>query len=107
MDNHPNRRHQRRYGFVESVYRRALCVELNHLGVSVAQEVPYELFHRGVSVGLYYADVVAESTLIVETKTGPIVDPAAAQQLLNYLCAARLTLGLLVYFSPTKQRSSE
>ena len=89
------------YGFLESVYRRALCVELDHLGVSVAQEVPYELFHRGVSVGLYYADVVAESTVIVETKTAPVVDPTAAQQLLNCLCAARLTLGLLVYFGPT------
>jgi GxxExxY protein len=130
MDNHPNRRHVRRknypehdyphqeltgkiiassfavfrgfrYGFGESVYRRALCVELDHLGVSVAQEVPYELFHRGVSVGLYRADVVAESTIIVETKTGRAVDPAAVDQLLNYLCAARLTLGLFVHFGPT------
>jgi GxxExxY protein len=89
------------YGFLESVYRRALCVELDHLGVSVAQEVRYELFHRGVSVGLYYADVVAESAVIVETKTARVVDPTAADQLLNCLCAARLTLGLLVYFGPT------
>jgi len=35
------------------------------------------------------------------------IQSTTIQQLLNYLCAARLTLGLLVYFSPTKQRSSE
>lgn len=88
------------YGLLESVYRRALCVELDYRGVSVAQEVPYELYHRGVSVGLYYADVVAESTVLIETKTARVIDPTAAQQLLNCLCAARLTLGLLVYFGP-------
>src|SRR5215207_2626619 len=47
------------YGFLESVYRRALVVELQFQGVPVAEEVSYELFHRGVYVGLYRADVVA------------------------------------------------
>jgi GxxExxY protein len=36
------------FGFLESVYRRALATELNYRGVTVAQEVPFELFHRGV-----------------------------------------------------------
>src|SRR5689334_10965369 len=88
------------YGFLESVYRRALAVELQYLGVKVAQEVPYELFHRGVGVGLFKADLVAENVVVVETKTGRTLDPSTYDQLLNCLCAARLTLGLIVYFGP-------
>lgn len=88
------------YGFLESVYRRALAVELRYHGVNVAQEVPYELFHRGISVGVYKADLVVESIVIVETKTGAFLDPKAPEQLLNCMSAARLTLGLLLYFGP-------
>ena len=89
-----------RFGLYESVYRRALAVELQYLGVNVAQEVPYELFHRGVSVGYYRADLVVESRVLVETKTGLVCDPNAARQLLNCMCAARLSLGLVAYFGP-------
>jgi hypothetical protein len=46
------------HGFLESVYRRALAVELRHRGVQVLQEVKYELFHRGEPVGCYKADMV-------------------------------------------------
>jgi GxxExxY protein len=88
------------FGFLESVYRRALVVELQHLGVTVAEEVPYELFHRGVSVGFYRADLVAESRVMVETKTGLVPDAFAPTQLLNCLCAAQLSLGLIVHFGP-------
>ena len=62
-------------GFVEPVYRRAMMVELRHRGVWVEQEVKYELFHRGESVGYYKADMVVDSRVIVEIKTGPLPDP--------------------------------
>jgi GxxExxY protein len=88
------------FGFLESVYRRALTVELRHLGVVVAEEVPYELFHRGVSVGFYRADLVVESSIMVETKTGLVPDAFAPTQLLNCLCAAQLSVGLIVHFGP-------
>jgi GxxExxY protein len=91
------------YGFLESVYRRALAVELEYCGVAVTQEVPFELFHRGVS-GLYRADLVADSTVIVETKTGLILDPTTPDQLLNSMCATQCALGLIVYFGPTGAR---
>src|SRR5450759_1121720 len=78
------------FGFLESVYRRALAVELAHAGIPVAQEVPFELMHRGVSVGFYRADLIVASTVIVEAKTGLLLDPVAPAQLLNYLKAARL-----------------
>jgi GxxExxY protein len=88
------------YGFLESVYRRALGVELDYRGITVREEVPYELFHRGVSVGLYRADLVAGGRVIVETKTSVVLDPVARPQLLNCLCAARLSVGLVLHFGP-------
>ena len=78
-----------------------MVVELRHLGVRVEQEVKYELFHRGQSVGHYKADMVVDSRVIVEVKTGPLPDPFAPAQLLNYLCASGLTLGLVLHFGPT------
>lgn len=88
------------FGFLESVYQRALVVELEYRGVPVAREVPYELVHRGVSIGFYRADIVVSGSVVVETKTGLLPDPAAEVQLLNYLCASKLLLGLVVHFGP-------
>ena len=88
------------YGFVEPVYRRALGIDLTRRGGRVEQEVKYELFHFGEPVGCYKADMVVDSRVIVETKTGLILDPLAQVQLLNYLCAAQLPLGLVLYFGP-------
>lgn len=89
------------YGFLESVYRRALGIELRRRGVSVEHEVAYELFHHGESVGLYKADLVVDSRVIVETKTGPFPDVYAPTQVLDYLCASGLSLGLVIHFGPT------
>jgi GxxExxY protein len=89
------------YGFSESTYRRAIVVELQFLDVPVAQERTYELFHRGVSVGRYRADLVAEDRIIVEVKTGKVLEANAYGQLLNYLRAANLPLGLLIHFGPS------
>jgi len=68
------------YGFLESVYQRALAAELEYQGVPVAREVPYELFHRGVSVGLYRADLVVDSRVIVEAKIGLVLDPIGLEE---------------------------
>ena len=87
------------YGFLEAVYRRSIAVELEYLGIPVQQEVRYELFHRGRSVGIYKADLVAEQILI-ETKAGPTLPLGSHAQLLNCLSASRLKLGLLVHFGP-------
>ena len=52
------------------------------------------------SSGYYKADMLVDSRVIVETKAGLIFDSLAPIQLLNYLCAARLTLGLVIHFGP-------
>ena len=88
------------YGFVEPVYRRALAVELQYRGARVRQEVGYEVFHRGVPVGFYRADLVVDSSVVVEMKAGLLLDPVAPVQLLNYLKVSRLPVGLLLHCGP-------
>lgn len=88
------------YGFSESVYRRALAVELEYRGIKVAQEVPFEVVHRGVVVGVYRADLVAESSVVLETKTGVVLDPVTPGQTLSYLRASRLEVALILHFGP-------
>ena len=88
------------YGFSESVYKRALKVELRHRSVQVDEEVTYDLYHRDQSVGRYRADTIAEGRLVIEAKTGPFPDPIAPDQLLNYLCCAKIRLGLVLDFCP-------
>ncbi len=88
------------YGFLESVYRRAMVIGLRHMGVSVAEEAPYTVPYRGQPAGLFRADVVAECTVIVEVKTGRLPNPEASTQILNYLRASKLDVGLFVHFGP-------
>jgi GxxExxY protein len=88
------------FGFLEKAYRKALVVELDYLGISCKEEVPFSLYHRGVPIGLYRADLIVESTVVVEVKTGLLLDPAVIPQTLNYLKASGLSVGLVVYFGP-------
>ncbi len=88
------------YGFLETPYRRATAVELRYRGLQVREEVPFELVHRGVHVGHYRADLIVESALLIEVKAGLVLDPAAAPQLLNYLKASRLPVGLILHAGP-------
>lgn len=88
------------YGFLESVYRRAMAIELTHRAVSAFQEVPFQLSYRGVPIGEYRADLVVEASVVVEVKTGLVLDPVAVPQVLNYLRAARLSVGLILHFGP-------
>jgi GxxExxY protein len=88
------------HGFLEPVYRRALTVELLYQGMTVEQEVPFEVVHRGVIVGNYRADQIVESSILLEVKAGSLLDPAAPAQLLNYLKVSGLSVGLILHFGP-------
>ena len=88
------------FGFLETVYRRALVVELRHRGVWVDEEVFFNMTHRGEPIAKYKADVIAEKRVIVEAKTGRARDPNAPTQLLNYLSVAKIDIGLVVHFGP-------
>ena len=89
------------FGFLETVYSNALIVLLRAAGLDVRQEVPFEIIFHGHSIGFYRADLVVESKVVVEIKAGRSIIPAHGAQLLNYLRASSLEVGLLLNFGET------
>jgi GxxExxY protein len=88
------------YGFLESVYQRALPVALGARGIRSEREVPLAVQFRGVAVGAYRADLVAEGKVIVESKVAEKILPIHERQLFNYLKATSLSVGLILNFGP-------
>jgi GxxExxY protein len=89
------------FGFLEKVYLRALVVELERRGLRCRREVPFAITYEGVEVGMYRADLIIESLVVVEVKTGLLLDPAAVSQTLNYVRASGMPVGLVCYFGTT------
>jgi GxxExxY protein len=88
------------YGFLESVYKESMFVALREVGLSVKKEVPIEVFFRGVKVGDFKCDLLVNDTVLIELKASRIIDAWFEAQLLNYLRATRLEIGLLFNFGP-------
>lgn len=88
------------YGFVESVYQRALPLELASRNVRSGREVPLTVRFKGTDVGDYRADLVVEKKVIVETKTAEKILQIHELQLLNYLKGTGLSVGLVLNFGP-------
>ncbi|MDR3554363.1 MAG: GxxExxY protein [Syntrophobacteraceae bacterium] len=86
------------HGFLESVYRKAMVHELSIRGLSAAEEVPFEVIYKRTSLGRYYCDLLVEKTVVVELKAIGGLDSSHVGQLLNYLRASRLNIGLLLNF---------
>lgn len=88
------------YGFIASVYVRALAIELFQRRMQVAREVPVTVFYKGVTVGTYRADLVVADTVVVEVRAGEQAAEYDRPQLLNYLRASGKEVGLLLHFGP-------
>jgi GxxExxY protein len=88
------------FGFLESVYRRALAVELRTRGHRCVEEGQTEVTYKGVIVGAYRYDLLVDDRVIVEAKAGELLGPTDKQQLLNYLRATNIEVGLLLHFGP-------
>lgn len=86
------------HGFLETVYKNALRVELVKAGLTVTTEKAFPVSYRGEPVGTYIADMVVADVLIVELKTVEALGAAHGAQLLNYLKASGLSAGLLLNF---------
>jgi GxxExxY protein len=90
------------HGFLEAVYRNAMAEELRAQGLSVAKEKPFPVAYRGRRVGLYLADLVIEDRVIAELKAVEALTRSHSAQLLNYLKASNLQVGLLLNFGRPK-----
>lgn len=77
-----------------------MAVELRFRGLDVVREVPSEVVYRGVPVGFYRADMTVNECLLIEIKATKTITDADERQLLNYLKASRIEVGLLLHFGP-------
>ena len=91
-------------GFLEKVYQNALLIELKKRGLKVQNEVPINVFYKEEVVGQYIADILVEERVIVELKTVEKLDKVHEAQLLNYLKATGIRVGLLVNFKHRKAK---
>jgi GxxExxY protein len=89
-------------GFLEKVYENALLVELKNRGLKTESQVPITVLYKDNVVGEYLADLLVEDKVIVELKTVENLDKNHEAQLLNYLKATGLHVGLLVNFKHEK-----
>jgi GxxExxY protein len=88
------------YGFLESVYLNALSLELQLRGLSVQREVPVQIQYLGQPVGLFRMDLVVNGSVLIETKSCKDIGDTERRQLLNYLRATEMQVGLLFHFGP-------
>jgi GxxExxY protein len=89
-------------GFLESVYERALFVALKHKGLDSTQQVALKVMFRGVVVGDFYADMIVNNKVLVELKAITRVLPEHKAQVINYLKATGIEVGLLINFGNPK-----
>ena len=90
------------YGFLESVYQRAMQAELQKSGLKAEIECPIKVRYKDVIVGDFRADLFVNEVVIVELKTAKNYNPEDEPQLLNELKATGVKVGLLVNFGRTK-----
>src|SRR4028119_2334319 len=83
------------HGFLESVCESSMAIGLEDAGLRVQRQVPIKVWFRGREVGTFFADFVVEGLVILELKAARNVDPAHEAQLLNYLRATLIEVGLL------------
>jgi GxxExxY protein len=88
-------------GFIESVYERALVIELEHIGLKVERQHRVPVIYRGKRVGKHRLDLFIESTIIVELKTVEAFRDRHFAVLRSYLKAANRRHGLLLNFAGT------
>ncbi len=85
-------------GFLESVYRKALLIELRKAGLRAEEEKRISVLYEGVSVGDFAADIMVEDKVILELKAVDALSKAHEVQTVNYLTATGLDIGLSINF---------
>jgi GxxExxY protein len=86
------------HGFLESVYEKSLEVALTSLGLRVCRQIEIPVSFRGQRVGIFTADVLVEDCVLLELKAARALDSTHQAQLLNYLRATEIEVGLLLNF---------
>ncbi len=85
-------------GYLESIYRRAMCTELVSRGIGFDTEWAVDVLYRGVLLGTHKIDLVVEKLIVVELKAVDRLDPVHRRQVVSYLKSSKLPVGLLINF---------
>ena len=85
-------------GFLEKVYENALVLEFRARGIAAESQTPVSVHYKGRVVGEYFADVVVAGGVILELKVADTLTKAHEAQMLNYLRATGLRVGLVLNF---------
>jgi GxxExxY protein len=86
------------YGFLEKVYENAMMIELNHAGLEVIKQKNIKVYYNHQVVGDYFADLIVENKVIIEIKAADCLCEEHEFQLINYLKATDIEVGLLMNF---------
>ncbi len=89
------------FGFLESVYKKAMVIELNKSNIQVEAEKALKVYYENQVVGDFYVDLLVENEIVVELKSVENLNRAHEVQLVNYLNALNKEIGLLINFGPT------
>jgi GxxExxY protein len=89
------------FGFLESVYKKAMLIELSKDEVKVEPEKPLKVYYDSQLVGEFYVDLLINSDIIVELKSVENLTKAHEVQLVNYLNGLQKDIGLLINFGPS------
>ena len=86
------------YGFLEKVYESAMMIELKKEGIPAAAQSPIKVMYAGEVVGEYYADILVDGKIILELEASRTLAEENEAQVLNYLKATNVEVGLLMNF---------
>jgi GxxExxY protein len=86
------------FGFLEKVYENAMLIELNEIGLFTERQKPISVFYNEKLVGEYFADLIVENKVIIELKAAESLIEEHELQLINYLKATDIEVGLLLNF---------
>jgi GxxExxY protein len=95
------------FGFLEKVYENAMMIELQSMNLRCDKQQQLDVFFKNQKVGEYYADIIVEGKVILELKAAETLIPEHQAQLLNYLKATEIEVGLLLNFGKIPQIKRE
>ena len=86
------------YGFLERVYENAMMIELSRFGLKAEKQKLLKVFYDEFEIGAYFADIIVNDIVIVELKAAEAICPEHEAQLVNYLKATDIEVGLVLNF---------
>ena len=88
------------FGFLESVYKKGMAIELTKSSLKVEEEKPLKVYYDNEIVGDFYIDLLVENEILIELKSIESLNKAHEVQLVNYLNGMKKEIGLLINFGP-------